>query len=210
MSRQMQKAAIEKTALAHKKRLLIVDNKSAHLEALQEIIREKISDVEYRLQATREVTDESVLWADLIVLSGGTGLSIEKNPKTFQRLIEKILAASKPVIGICLGAQAIGVHFGAVLIDIGVRRVGNIAIYFRTDAAQELRVKERMIVYEFHRWKIDTVPDPLVEVARSKDGVEVMRHASLPVWGLQFHPEVRRRGNGGHAIFESIVQAILS
>lgn len=209
MSKQMRKAGIEKTELARKRRVLIVDNKSAHLELLRELICEKIADVECLLEGTRDVTPENVAWADLVVLSGGTGLSIEKNPKTFQRLLEKILIAEKPVVGICLGAQAIAVHFGAKLVDIGVRRAGNIAIYLNDSGIADLGLQERVIVYEFHRWKFDAVPLPLVELGRSKDGVEVLRHKELPVWGLQFHPEVRRRNNGGHNVLEGIVQSIL-
>lgn len=205
----MREAGTEKTELAPKKRVLIVDNKSAHLESLRDLICEKIVNVECLLEGTRDVTPESVAWADLVVLSGGTGLSIEKNPKTFQRLVEKILAAEKPVIGICLGAQAIAVHYGAELVDIGTRRAGNIAIYLNETGTANLRLHERVIVYEFHRWKFDAVPLPLVELGRSKDGVEVLRHKELPVWGLQFHPEVRRRNNGGHNVLESIVQSIL-
>lgn len=209
MSKQTRRAEIVKTASALNKRVLIVDNKSAHLAALQEIVQEKISGVTCHLEATRDVTTESIEWADLVILSGGTGLSIEKNPKTFQRLIEKVLVAQKPMIGICLGAQAIAVHYGAELVDIGTRRVGNIAIYFDPESAKSLAVKERMIVYEFHRWKFDSVQEPLVEAARSKDGIEVMRHRDQPIWGLQFHPEIRRRNNGGHSILENIIQSIL-
>lgn len=208
MSKIMQKVATAKIALAPKK-VLIVDNLSAHLEALKDIIYEKLEgNVEFKLEGTREVTIGHIKWADIVVISGGTGRSIEKNPQTFRTLVEKIITNHKPVVGICLGAQAIAVYYGAELRDIGVRRVGNIAIHLNPVLARLLENKEKFMVYEFHRWSIPEVSDPLVGLAKSKDGVEVFRHKNLPVWGLQFHPEVRRLDNGGHIIFESIIHRL--
>lgn len=208
MLKLMPKVEIEKIG-SGRKHVLIVDNKSAHLHALQKIVREKIANVTYRLEVTREVTQEHVEWADLVILSGGSGLSIEKNPLTFRRLVSMVIEAEKPLIGICLGAEAIGVFYGAELSYIGVRRVGNIAIYLKDHFARQVSLPERIIVYEFHRWRFESIPPPLVCLASSKDGVEIFRHKKEQIWGMQFHPEARRKNNGGHSIFESIVQQIL-
>lgn len=209
MSKITRKAVTGKTASAPKN-ILIVDNQSVHLESLRLIIDEKvIGDINFRLEATRDVTSDHIDWADLVVLSGGTGRSIEKNPKTFKRLVAALVASQKPVVGICLGAEAIAVYYGAKLKDIGVRRAGNIAIYLYPEFASAMDLKERSIVYEFHRWSIPELGEPLVALAESKDGVEIFRHTMLPIWGLQFHPEVRRRNNGGHTILESILQMLI-
>lgn len=205
----MQKVEIAKTALAPKKRILLIDNQSVHLASLQGILSEKMGAdfVEVRMVGTREVHDSDVAWSDVVVLSGGTGRSIEKNPETFRRLVGGILAQSKPMVGICLGAEAIAYYYGAQLHDIGVRRVGNIPVTIDSGLADEMGLSSnRLMVYEFHRWSMKTVPAPLCELGQSKDGIEIFRHTTLPVWGLQFHPEVRRLDNDGHLVLEYIFQ----
>jgi GMP synthase-like glutamine amidotransferase len=112
----------------------------------------------------------------------------------------------KPTIGICLGAEAIAVYFGSELKEMPVRRVGNIRINLDPGFAEAAGQKGRAMVYEFHKWRIEDVKEPLVCLATSKDRVELFRHKTLPIWGMQFHPEVKRLDNSGHLIFEHILR----
>jgi anthranilate/para-aminobenzoate synthase component II len=92
-----------------------------------------------------------------------------------------------------------------VLREISVRRVGNVRIYFENACNENMGLEPSVMVYEFHKWVIDGVCVPLVNMATSKDGCEFFRHETLPMWGLQFHPEVERLDNKGHVIFEYVV-----
>ena len=182
--------------------VLVVDNKSAHLEKLRDLILNKLGDVDFTLRDPREMHLDDVLGVDLVVFSGGWGRSIEKNPGTFKRMVQLVIDAKKPAIGICLGAEAIAVHYGSELVELPVRRVGNIPLKIEDESLKKALVTDSVMVYEFHKWYIPTVLSPLVPLATSKDGVECFKHPSLPLWGLQFHPEVSRLNNKGHEIFE--------
>jgi GMP synthase-like glutamine amidotransferase len=189
-------------------RVLIVDNKSAHLTKLQELVHQKLGNVEFVLRDPREMFLDDVLTVDLVVFSGGWGRSIEKNPGTFKRMVNVVVEAKKPAIGICLGAEAIAVHYGTKLIEMPVRRVGNIPLKVADGPLKDTLSKQHVMAYEFHKWLISEVHQPLITLATSKDGVECFKHASLPIWGLQFHPEVPRLGNIGHEIFEYALRDI--
>jgi anthranilate/para-aminobenzoate synthase component II len=188
------------------RQVLVIDNQTVHLEALRSLILSKIPAAKIVVEATREVLPEHIAGADLVILSGGTGRSIERNPRTFGRIIELISEYKKPCIGICLGAEAIAVAYGASLVEMPVRRVGNIAIYLNANGEADLGMNSRVIVYEFHKWMV--VPSEVTDLeilADSKDGIEIFRHKELPLFGLQFHPEVLRKGNAGHIIFEQLL-----
>jgi GMP synthase-like glutamine amidotransferase len=183
-------------------RVLIVDNKSAHLEKLRDLIAEKLDEAEFRLKDPRELDDTDMKWAELAVISGGWGRSIVKNPQTFERMVQYLANHKKPTIGICLGAEAIAAYYGSNLTENFVRRVGNVRIHLTEPLAKQLGLGESILAYEFHKWFIPEVSLPLQNLATSKDGVEILRHTSLPMWGMQFHPEVRRKDNAGHLVFE--------
>lgn len=190
-------------------RVLIVDNSSVHLTKLQDLITEKLGPVEFVIYGPREMQDDHLPKVDLVIFSGGTGRSIEKNPQTFERMVDLAAKHKKPTVGICLGAEAIAVRFGSKLRELRVRRVGNVRINFTSAGHKDFSsVDSSVMAYEFHKWCIDGVKKPLKIVASSKDGVEIFKHADLPMWGIQFHPEVRRKNNEGHLVFEDILRDI--
>jgi len=184
--------------------VLIVDNKSAHIERLKTLISEKLGRVTFSLHDPRELTPEHTQEADLVIISGGSGRSVVKNPQTFKRVIDFVTQSSTPTIGICLGAEALGVAYGGHLRELPVRRVGNVRINLDPNLSKSLGT-DSVMVNEFHKWIIEDISKPLKSLASSKDGVEILKHARLPLWGLQFHPEVRRLNNAGHKIFGQIL-----
>lgn len=188
--------------------VLLIDNKSAHLVRLQALIRATLGKVEFRLHDPRNMGDDDMEWADLVIFSGGWGRSIVKNPGTFNRMVEFCERHRKPTVGICLGAEAIATYYGSELREIPVRRVGNVRIHFKPDVNEAMRLEPSVMVYEFHKWVIGAVHGPLVNLATSKDGCELFKHKTLPMWGMQFHPEVSRLDNKGHAIFEYVAAEI--
>jgi GMP synthase-like glutamine amidotransferase len=190
------------------KRVLLINNESAHFERLKELVIEEMGRVQFTICGTKDSCDEQIKQSDLVILSGGSTRSIEKNPGTFRRMVKPIVAFAKPAIGICLGAEALAVHFGGRLVPMPVRRVGNIPIYFSEAFNAELGIGNEAKVYEFHRWLIDGVSSPLESLATSKDGVELFRHTKLPLWGMQFHPEIKRLNNSGHLIFRHALKQI--
>lgn len=189
-------------------RVLIVDNTTVHLPRLIELVEEKISDSKILIEVTNNLMARHVRSADLVILSGGTGRSVEKNTEMYNRVVGLAVKNHKPTLGICLGAEAIAVYFGAKLVQMPVRRVGNIPIKLNKSSWQRMAGK-RPMVYEFHKWKITDIVPPLSVVATSKDGPEIFKHSQQPIYGLQFHPEVRRNHNDGSLFFELALSDIL-
>jgi len=190
------------------RKVLVIDNTTVHLPRLIELVAEKIPDAKVKIEVTEDVKAEHVRSADLIILSGGTGRSIEKNSEIYNRVVGLVVRNNKPTIGICLGAEAIAVYFGAQLEQMSVRRVGNIPVTLTKDGWKQIETKRPMI-YEFHKWKIVNLGPPLLTLGISKDGPEIFRHKKLPIFGLQFHPEVRRNDNEGHLFFELTLKDII-
>ncbi|WP_404403337.1 anthranilate synthase component II [Jeotgalibacillus malaysiensis] len=125
---------------------------------------------------------------DLIVLSPGPG-----HPDQAGKCIETIqeLGPEVPIIGICLGHQAIGAAYGADVIRAEniMHAKESVIEHARPDIFGEGDKK----VMRYHSLVIDhkTLPDCLETIAYSTDDNEIMAvlHTSYPVLGLQFHPE---------------------
>lgn len=110
-------------------------------------------------------------------------------------LLEHFTALKRPVLGICRGLQTINVFFGGTLIqDLpGHSAVDGIDRLHRVrTAASPLRelYGEQRIVNSAHHQAADRLGSGLRAVQWTPDGtVEALCHCTLPVWGLQWHPE---------------------
>ena len=110
-------------------------------------------------------------------------------------LLDEFTAAGKPVLGICRGLQTINVFFGGDLVQDwpghsaieGVDRLHSVQ-----NAPSFLRelYGERCMVNSCHHQIIGRLGTGLEVLQRAEDGVvEAFRHKTLPVWGIQWHPE---------------------
>ncbi len=128
---------------------------------------------------------------DKIVLSPGPGIPSEAG---LLLSVIRQYAASKPMLGVCLGHQAIGEAFGARLTNLsdvfhGVQSPINVVA---DDYIFSGLPKEGLPVGRYHSWVVDRggFPDCLEVTAVSQEGqVMALRHRSLDVHGIQFHPE---------------------
>ncbi len=102
-------------------------------------------------------------------------------------------APTKPIFGVCLGHQCIGVAFGAVVDRAGVGPVhGKTSEIAHEDEGVFTGLPQRLIATRYHSLAIrpETVPDELAVTARSVDGTIMgVRHRTFDVEGVQFHPE---------------------
>lgn len=125
---------------------------------------------------------------DAVVISPGprgprdTGCSID--------LLHR-LPPTTPVLGVCLGHQAIAVAFGGSVVRCGPRHgMSSLVSHHRTDLFAGL--PSPMTVGRYHSLAVDPekLPADLQVTAMSEDGVVMgLRHRARPVFGVQFHPE---------------------
>lgn len=127
---------------------------------------------------------------DKIIISPGPGIPSEAGqlPEFLNRY-----ATIKPILGICLGHQALGEHFGGTLHNLDevyhgvatpIEIVADDYIFDGVESGAE--------VGRYHSWVVDaaTLPHCLEVTATSADGaIMAMRHRNLDIRGLQFHPE---------------------
>jgi GMP synthase (glutamine-hydrolysing) len=145
---------------------------------------------------------------DLIVLSGAYKTYAVKSHADTVYAPEKELinSATVPVIGICLGAQLIAFMSGARLSTVpgnqrikGIKHIWNVKItpfdFFPYHGGR---------VWSSQRWRITDLPNELEAWCASNEGVEVFKHKTKPLYGLQFHPEYVSQDNDGHLIFNKI------
>lgn len=97
-----------------------------------------------------------------------------------------------PILGICLGHQAIGEVLGAHIIKIPPKH-GKTSPILHTEHLLFSQVKQRASMMRYHSLAIDpkTLPDSLQIICTSEDDNQIMgiAHKDHPVYGIQFHPE---------------------
>jgi anthranilate synthase/aminodeoxychorismate synthase-like glutamine amidotransferase len=126
---------------------------------------------------------------DAILISPGP-----KTPQTAGISMEVIhhYGSHKPILGICLGHQAIGIAFGARLLKASLPMHGKTSIISCNTAHPLLSMlPNRMEVMRYHSLIIDSLEQtPLLPLAHTENGeIMALSHSSLPIWGMQFHPE---------------------
>jgi len=102
-----------------------------------------------------------------------------------------------PMLGICLGHQAIGQFYGARLIKASKPMHGKISQIDLSDDILFSQMPEQINVVRYNSLILDRLP-PVLNCISYSDKQEVMaiRHKSLPIWGVQFHPEAALTEHG--------------
>lgn len=106
-------------------------------------------------------------------------------------LLDAFLAAGKPVFGICRGVQVLNVYFGGTLLqDIPSHNYVCHAVHLSADSRLAALYGEKLHVNSYHHQVIGTVAPHFQAVAASPNGIcEAIEHETLPIWGVQWHPE---------------------
>ena len=134
---------------------------------------------------------------DIIILSPGPGLP--RDAGHMPAIIERY-KTSKPILGVCLGHQAIGESYGAKLVNLAHVYHGVDARLTIVEAAGLFdQVEDGIKVGRYHSWSIlkGSTPDEIVVTALDDNGeIMALRHQQDPVYGVQFHPESILTPNG--------------
>lgn len=122
-----------------------------------------------------------------ILLSPGPG-----KPKDAGCLMDVLnhYAETHPILGICLGHQAIGEYYGAKLTRANKPMHGKISKIFHSGGILFKGVKDQLKVVRYHSLVLSAIPEELEITAATEDNeIMAVSHKRLPVHGLQFHPE---------------------
>jgi len=176
--------------LANKKmNILVIDNYDSFTYNLVHLLNQ------LGLDATVWRNDkfklEEVEQFDKILLSPGPGIPSEAG--LLLAVIEKY-AATKSILGVCLGQQAIAEVFGGELYNLE-KPVHGTATQINILDSNEVLFKDlphRFAVGRYHSWavKSESLPKELIITAEDEKGVMMsLRHQTLDVRGVQFHPE---------------------
>ena len=170
--------------------ILLIDNYDSFVYNLYQFLA--VEDPDVRLVRNDRITPEEALSMepDAIVISPGPG-----KPSDAGVCIELIrqLKGRIPILGVCLGHQAIGEAFGATVTHASRLMHGKTSLL--TDVADDIifkGIKKPVQVARYHSLSVQesTLPEELEVTARSDDGeLMAMRHREYPIYGLQFHPE---------------------
>jgi len=131
------------------------------------------------------------------------GVLLSPGPGTPERagasvgLVRACAAARTPLLGVCLGHQAIGVAFGATVDRAPELLHGKTSAVFHTNVGVLHGLPDPFTATRYHSLTIlpQTVPAELEVTARTRGGMETsgvimaVRHVELPIHGVQFHPE---------------------
>lgn len=169
---------------------LLIDNYDSFSYNLYQIVGTLDPDILVIRNDEKTVDEIEALHPDRIILSPGPGRPEEGGImiQLIQRLENKI-----PILGICLGHQAICAAFGASITYARELMHGKQSeVLFETACPLFQGCPQRAPVARYHSLATapDTMPDCLRIIARTADG-EIMgvQHKSFPLYGLQFHPE---------------------
>ena len=169
-------------------KIVIIDNYDSFTYNLSHLVMELVAEVTV---CRNDKFDMPQLEAfDKIVLSPGPGIPSEAG---LMPEVIRTYAGRKPMLGVCLGHQAIGEAFGARLVNLPdvFHGVATVCAQFGTDPVFA-GCPPRMAVGRYHSWVVskEDFPAELEVTAESDEGhIMALRHRTFDIRGLQFHPE---------------------
>ena len=168
--------------------IVIIDNYDSFTYNLSHAVKALGANVTVVRNDQFELKDLEVF--DKIILSPGPGIPSESG-----LLLDVIrtYAGKKPILGICLGEQAIGEAFGAKLVNLkevfhGVQT----PVQILSDDVLFKSLPNKLMVGRYHSWvvSIEELPADLEVTALSEEGyIMGLRHKTFDIHGIQFHPE---------------------
>lgn len=166
---------------------LLVDNYDSFTNNLCDYLAQLGQEVVIIKNDTYTIEEIATLKFDNILISPGP-----RTPEESGICLSLIETYHKkmPILGICLGHQAIGVFFGATLKKAIKPMHGYLSTIslLKDDLFQD--IPELVEVMRYHSLILDNIPKDLSVLATTAEGeVMIVKHTSFPIMGIQFHPE---------------------
>ena len=188
--------------------ILVIDNYDSFTFNLVHYLME--------LGAEVEVVRNDAITAEEALAKDAAGYLISPGPCTPNEagisldLVAACAKAKKPLLGVCLGHQSIGQHFGGTVVRGGLMH-GKTSDLTHDGTGVFAGLPSPYTATRYHSLVVEDIPDCLVVNATSEtpglDGSSVMgfRHRELPIHGVQFHPESIATEHG-HALLANFLE----
>ncbi len=167
--------------------ILVIDNYDSFTWNLVHYLME--------LGAEVEVVRNDAIGVGQAMSSGAEAFLISPGPCTPNEagisldLVAACAKSRRPLLGVCLGHQSIGQHFGGHVVRGGLKH-GKTSSVTHDGSGLFAGLASPLIATRYHSLVVESIPAELIVNATSDDGhVMGFRHESLPIHGVQFHPE---------------------
>ena len=173
-------------------RVLVVDNYDSFVFNLVQYLGQLGVDAEVWRNDDARLADPLAATEDIdgVLLSPGPGTPERAGASI--PLVRACAETGTPLLGVCLGHQAIGVAFGGTVDRAPELLHGKTSTVFHTNVGVLQGLPNPFVATRYHSLTIlpDTVPAELTPTAHTESGVIMgVQHAELPIHGVQFHPE---------------------
>lgn len=173
-------------------RILVIDNYDSFVYTLNGYLQELGAETEVVRNDDIVVADVAARIAeyDGVLISPGPGKPADAGVSI--PVVDAALEAGQPLLGVCLGHQAIAEAFGATVTNAEELMHGKTSRIVHDDSAFYAGVPQPFTATRYHSLAVvdGTVPSDLVVTSRTQGGVIMgLRHESAPIHGVQFHPE---------------------
>jgi len=187
-------------------RILVIDNYDSFVFNLVQYLGQLGAECEVRRNDEISVADVGTFGAAGILLSPGPG-----TPERAGIMLEviKAYAGKVPMFGVCLGHQAIGAAFGATVTRAPELLHGKTSEVHHKGEGVLAGLPDPFTATRYHSLAVlpETLPDEIEVTGRTESGVVMaMRHRTLPIEGVQFHPESVLT-EGGHTMLANWLAA---
>ncbi len=181
--------------------ILIIDNNDSFTYNIAEMLR-NITDEKIDIIKHDNADISAVARYNRIIFSPGPSL-----PQEYP-VMERILRAygnTIPILGICLGYQAICLHYGGKLVNTGKVMHGVPSPINCESRSLLFKGIRKTTVGRYHSWIACDIPSQLKITATTGDGLPMaVEHVCMPVYGVQFHPE-SYMSEDGELIFKNFI-----
>lgn len=179
-------------------KILVIDNGSKFIKRLLKSLSKHHVD----LVDFGEINLKKAESYDKIILSGGS-LPVVFYRKEYNKEIVLIKKSKVPILGICLGFELIADAFGEKLVRMNTKEKEVIEAH-RIKEDKIMQGLDRFRVFESHIWALKKC-NRLIPIAKSRRGIEIIKHPKRKIYGVQFHPEMFHRKTEGLKLLNNFI-----
>jgi anthranilate synthase component II len=186
--------------------ILVLDNYDSFTWNLVHYLRELGAEVRVERNDALSAGQAVTSGAEAVLISPGPGTPDEAGIS--MALVAACAEARVPLLGVCLGHQAIGRHFGGDVARAGRVMHGKTSTIAHDGSGVFAGLPSPFTATRYHSLVVtaESVPDCLIVNATAEDGtVQGFRHRELPIHGVQFHPE-SIASEHGHALLANFLE----